>query len=243
MEPGTLSENELRRQMIFFCRMLYDRGLLAATDGNLSARFGPEQLLITPSGVSKATVREEQLVVIDFQGNLVAGTGKPSSEIRMHLACYLCRPELGAVIHAHPPTGVALTLAGVSLAHCVMPEVVLTFGHIPTAPYALPASDEMATAIQELIGRCDGMLLDRHGALTVGTTLEEAYNKMDKLEHAAEITLLARRMGQVRLLPKQEVERLLELRGRLGLRHPILGCIACGACLPPDSDTPPKPPA
>ena len=206
--PGT---TRLKREMVEICRMLHRKNLVAATDGNVSARVG-DRLLTTPSGVNKGWVKEEQIITVDLNGRLVEGSGRPTSELAMHLTVYRLRPEVQAVVHAHPPLATAFTIAGVSLEEQVLPEVVLNLGVILTAAYATPSSPEVPEAIRELIKTHDALLLERHGAVTVGADLMEAYNKMEKLEHTALVLLMAHLLGGVRVLPPEEVAKLLSLK-------------------------------
>jgi L-fuculose-phosphate aldolase len=142
----------------------------------------------------------------------VQGEGQPTSEMAMHLAVYRLRSEVGAVIHAHPPLVTAFSIAGVSLEEFILPEVVMSLGLVPTAAYATPTTSEVPESIQGLIERYDALILERHGALTVGQDLLDAYNKMEKLEHSALVILTALQLGRVRLLPPQEVEKLIQLK-------------------------------
>ena len=213
------AENKLRREMVAVCRALYQRHLLAATDGNLSVRCGTN-LLTTPSGVNKGFIREEDILTVDLTGQVLAGVGKPTTELLLHLEVYLVRPEAGAVIHAHPPIATAFTLAGVSLAQGILPEVVLSLGAIPTAPYATTGTPEMAAAVRDLLPLYDAILLEQHGAVTIGQNLWEAYNRMEKVEHAAWTVWLARQLGQARTLPPEEVARLTQLGISKGYRPP-----------------------
>ncbi len=210
----------LKQEMVEVCRALYQRQLLAAQDGNLSVRDG-ENLLTTPSGVNKGFMREEDILLVDLSGQMLQGTGKPTSELLLHLEVYKIRPDVGAVIHAHPPIATAFTIAGISLADGILPEVVLSLGAIPTAPYATTGTPEMAAAVRDLLPYYDAFLLEQHGALTVGTNLWEAYNRMEKVEHAAWTVWLARQLGEARCLPPEEVAKLRQLGISKGYRPPL----------------------
>ena len=200
------------------CRLLWERGYVAAADGNVSVRLGPDRLLTTPSGLSKGFLLPEQLVVTDLQGaKLAAQAGgacglEPSSEIRVHCEAYRQRADIRAVIHAHPVAAVACSLAGISLAEPVLPEVLLDLGAIPTTRYASPASEEGPEVMRDLIREHDALILDRHGSVTVGRDLWDAYLRLERLEHAASILLAARQVGEVSPLPPAEVERLAARR-------------------------------
>jgi L-fuculose-phosphate aldolase len=188
-------------------------------DGNVSARWG-RNLLITPSGVNKGFLREEEIITVDLMGQRLFGIGEPTTELLLHLEVYRIRPEVEAVIHAHPPIATAFTIAGLSLADGILPEVVLSLGAIPTAPYATSGTPEMAAAVRDLLPCYDAILLEQHGALTMGKNLWEAYNRMEKVEHAAWTVWLARQLGQARTLPPEEVATLTQMGINKGYRPP-----------------------
>jgi len=233
--PGRrLTEHELRREMVRIGRLMWERGYVAATDGNLSARLGPDRLLVTPSGVSKGFLSADDLVVIRPDGERVASyrgrEQRPSSEILMHLEVYRQRPDVNAVVHAHPPLAVAFSIAGVSLARCILPEVIVTLGSIPTTGYATPGTPEVPASIRQAIGDYDAIILSHHGSLTVGATLWEAYLHLEKVEHTAQITLAAQQLGQVATLPPQAVERLTQVRREVLQRQGRDVCAGCTLC-------------
>jgi len=211
---------DLKREMVEVCRALYQRQLLAALDGNLSVKSG-NTLFTTPSGVNKGFIREEDILRVSLTGEVLEGQGKPTSELLLHLEVYQVRPEAGAVIHAHPPIATAFTIAGISLARGILPEVVLSLGAIPTAPYATTGTPEMAAAVRDLLPCYDAILLEQHGALTVGSNLWEAYNRMEKVEHAAWTIWLARQLGQPKCLPADEITKLRQLGINKGYRPPL----------------------
>jgi len=217
--PG---EQQVREEIVRVCRLLWERGYVAATDGNVSVRVGPDRLLATPSGLSKGFLEQDQLVLTDLNGASVSegpSALRPSSELRMHCAVYRERPDVLAVVHAHPPMATACTVAGVSLMRPILPEVLVTLGGIPTARYARPSSAEGAVVICELIREHDAVLLDHHGSLTVGRSVFEAYLKLEKVENAALVLLAAGQLGGVRELPPEEAEELLASYRRRGGSH------------------------
>jgi L-fuculose-phosphate aldolase len=197
--------------MIRVGRLLWERGYVAATDGNLSVRLGPDRLLVTPSGVSKGFLSTEDLVVIRPDGEPLSGR-RPSSEILMHLEVYHQRPDVNAVVHAHPPVATAFSVAGVSLARCVLPEVVVTLGSIPTTEYATPGTTEVPESIRQAIQDHNALILAHHGSLTVGETLWEAYLRLEKVEHVARVTLAAQQLGHVGTLAQEAVDKLTQMR-------------------------------
>ena len=201
------TQQQLKQDIVCICRMLHRKNYLAATDGNVSVRLG-DQLLITPSGVNKGIMEAEQVLTVDFTGAVIDGAGQPSSEIQMHLLAYRLRADVNAVVHAHLPYATACTLAGIDLLEPILPEVVITLGGIPTAPYATPGTAEVPEAIRAYVQEYDAILLARHGAMTVGRDVVDAYNKMEKLEHTARVVLAARLQGPLPPLSSAEVEKL-----------------------------------
>ena len=204
-------EGLLRRALVDVGRWMWDRNLIAGTDGNISVRLGEGHILSTPSGIPKGRMRESDLVVTDLQGAVVEGGGVPSSEIKVHLAAYRLRPDISAVVHAHPRTAVALTLAGVSLAPAIIPETVLTLGIIAAADYETPGTEDLACKMEKSLLRHDAIIMERHGTITLGADPYHAYNRLESLEHAAQILYMARNLGTVEPLPENEVEHLFQI--------------------------------
>ena len=216
-------EQRLRHEIVLVGKALHEKGFVGATDGNISVRLGENRVLVTPSGISKGFLKPENMVVADLKGRVIysASEGErslhPSSEFPLHLQAYHQRPDVRAVVHAHPPIAIACSIAGISLDTPVIPEVVVTLGGIPTTPYATPGTSEGAEVIQDYIGERDALLLDHHGVVTVGETAMSAYLKMEKVEHAAQIILAAAQLGNVRPLLPDQVEKLIDIRQRYGL--------------------------
>lgn len=204
-------KQQLKEDIVRICRMLHRKNYLAATDGNVSVRLG-DLVFVTPSGVNKGLMEAYQILTVDLEGRMQTGEGTPTSEIRMHLLAYKLRPDVQAVVHAHLPYATACTLAGIDLLEPVLPEVVITLGGIPTAPYATPGSDEVPESVRGFLPEYDAILLSRHGAMTVGRDVTDAYNKMEKLEHTARVILAARLQGPLPPLAEVEVEKLRILR-------------------------------
>lgn len=217
-------EEQVRAEIVEVGRRLHARGFIAANDGNISVRLDETRLLTTPTGVSKGFMTPDMLVMTDLQGVKVAGSRSPSSELLMHLAVYELRPEIKAVVHAHPPTATGFAVAGIPLDRAVLAEVVTTLGSIPIAEYGTPSTPELADAVRQFIGAHDGLLLANHGALTVADELLAAYYKMETLEHFARISLVARLLGRERLLSREEVARLQDLRDMYGITAPAPIC-------------------
>ena len=217
-------EEQVRADIVEVGRRLHAREFIAANDGNISVRLDETRLLTTPTGVSKGFMTPDMLVMTDLQGVKLAGTRSPSTELLMHLAVYELRPEIKAVVHAHPPTATGFAVAGIPLDRAVLAEVVTTLGSIPIAEYGTPSTPELADAVRQFIGAHDGLLLANHGALTVADELLAAYYKMETLEHFARISLVARLLGRERLLSREEVVRLQDLRDMYGITAPAPIC-------------------
>ncbi|MCC7361720.1 MAG: class II aldolase/adducin family protein [Anaerolineales bacterium] len=231
------AEAAARDDLVRIGRLLHTRDLVDGSAGNLSARLGPDRILCTPSGLAKGFLEPDDLIIIDLEGRLVAGKPgrKPTSELAMHLEAFKRRPDVGGVVHAHPITAVALSIAGVSLAECVIPEAIVFLGLVPTTPYATPSSDENRRAISEVIVSHDALVLQYHGSLTVGRDALEAYFRLETLEHTAKIIALSKLLGGGPPLPPEQVTKLLATRDSLGLGRPNDAeefCVACGVCHP-----------
>lgn len=229
------SDWNLRRELCEIGRLVYEKGLVGGTDGNISARVLGDRLLISPSGSCLGMLEPGDLVLIDQSGRVITGRGKPSSERWMHIAAYAERPDVMAAIHAHPPATVAFTVAGIEMDPCALPEVILAFGRVPITAYATPATTEGAVVVRELIRRHDALVLDRHGSITVGKTLRDAFYKLEKLEHGAQTMLMAHQLGQTRRLPPEEIAKLGALREAMGIGP---ADEIASACLPPGTRIP-----
>jgi len=219
------TEGVLRHEMIKVCQRLYQKNFVSASDGNLSARLSQERLLITPSGFSKGDLRESYLIIVDMNGKVIRGARGPggeilkvTSELKMHLEVYRQRQDVKAVVHAHPPIATGFSLAGVPMAKCLLPEVVYTLGAIPTTTFAAPTTEEVPESVRELIQTFDALILDRHGALTVGKDVWDAYYKLEKIEHTAQVMLTAYQLGSVRELTKEQRQKVIEVGYSLGIR-------------------------
>ena len=214
---------EQRTQLITTGQKMYQRELVVATEGNLSLRLDEARILATPSGLCKGEMALSDPVVIDLQGNHLEGERRASSEILMHLEVYRQRPEVRAVVHAHPPSCIALMLAGKGLDRPILAESVILLGKIPTAPYARPSTPEVAASIRPFIRQTDCLLLDHHGSLTAGASLSEAYHKLELMEQVAKSYLAALQLGPVRELDPEEVEKLNFMReNTYGIKWPVI---------------------
>jgi len=215
-DPKSNIEN-LKSELVWVMQRAVAQGLICSSDGNLSVRLDAGRLLMTPSGCYKATLGPEDLLIINDAGEVLSAPAgrdlRPSSETRLHLAVYRARPDINAVLHAHPPYATALTLAGLSLPVDVIPEVLQVLGDVPTAPYATPGTVALAESIVPFLLEHNALLLSHHGSLTLGATLEAALVALERLEHAAQVYFLAQALGPIQPLPPEEIARLRALRG------------------------------
>jgi L-fuculose-phosphate aldolase len=217
-------ESALRADIVEVGRRMYARGYTASNDGNISVRLGDDRLLMTPKSVCKGFMTPDMMCITDPDGRKLQGDRDPSSEMLMHVEVYRQRPDVQAVVHAHPPTATGFAVAGIPLTRAVLAEVLTTLGSVPIAEYATPSTRELPEAVAKYIKAHDGILLANHGALTVGTDLYSAYYKMETIEHFAKISLVARLLGRENLIAREEVERLQALRGSYGIAAPAPIC-------------------
>jgi L-fuculose-phosphate aldolase len=221
-----MTESSLRQQICEIGRRIYEKGFVAANDGNISTRLDAGGVLTTPTGVSKGFMTPESLVVVDLDGRSLSG-GRPSTEIAMHLFIYRERPEVQAVVHAHPLYSTGFATAGLALEECVTAEIIATLGSIPLAPYGTPSTEKLPETLRPYLHHGDAFLLANHGAVTVGRELWEAYYKMERLEHYAQIIFISRQLGGEKMLPRNQVQELFGLRGRYGQTGLNPGCSTC----------------
>jgi L-fuculose-phosphate aldolase len=218
------AEEQVRADIVEVGRRLYARAYVASNDGNISVRLDAQRLIATPKSVSKGFMTPDILVVVDYEGRKVAGEREPSSELPMHLEIYRNRPDVNAVVHAHPPLATGFAVAGIPLTRAVLAEVITTLGSIPIVEYATPSTAELPAAVRKYIKAHDGLLLANHGAVTCGRDVMSAYYKMETIEHFAKISLVARLLGREHLISREEVERLQGLRGVYGIAAPAAIC-------------------
>ncbi len=201
-----------REEIIRVCRRLYERGLIAGQDGNVSVRVEANRVLVTPAGMSKVDVTVDDLVEVTLAGERMGGAREPSSELGLHLRLYARRPDVRAVVHAHPPVATGFAVAGEGLEAPVLPELIVQMGRVPVVPYARPGTAELADACEPYLAGSEAWLLANHGAVTVGPSLGVAHQRMESLEHAARILLVARLVGRVNELTAGQVTELVSSR-------------------------------
>lgn len=214
----------IEEQICDICHKMWQLGWVAANDGNVSVRLPDGTFLATPTGISKSFITPDLLVHIDREGNILDGAEgmRPSSEIRMHLRCYEEREDVCGVLHAHPPAATGYAVANVALDEYSMIETVIALGSVPVTPYGTPSTYEVPEAIAPYLGMHDALLLQNHGALTVGADLLTAYYRMETLELFAKISLNARLLGGAKEISRENIDRLISMRENYGVtgKHP-----------------------
>jgi len=208
------TERQYRREIVSFGKMLHQGGYVAATDGNLSVRLNEEQILATPTAMSKGALHPSDMVIVDMDGRLVAGRHNVSSEIAMHLMIYKLRPDISAIVHAHPPTATGFAAAGMALNQPLVCEVVIGLGSIPLAKYGTPGTPELCESLEPLIPQYDAILMANHGVVAYAETLHHAYMKMETVEHFAKIALVTHVLGRQQPLGDEELRKLILARAK-----------------------------
>jgi len=209
-----INDRQHRLAILQFGHLLHANRFVAATDGNLSIRLDERRLLVTPTCISKGRMRTTDLVIVDMDGERIAGKRSVSSEIGMHLLIYRLRPDVRGVVHAHPPTATGFAASGYGLNRPLVCEVVVGLGSIPLARYGTPGTPELTDALEPLIPNHDAILMANHGVVTFGSSLENAYMKMETVEHFARIALVTHLLGHEQPLGEKEIEKLHEVRNR-----------------------------
>ncbi len=221
-----MSEFEMKKLMMDIGKRIWQRGYVAANDGNITVRISDQEILTTPTGVSKGFMTQDMIIKMNMNGKVISSNSRyrPSSEVKMHLQVYQQRDDVKAVVHAHPPYCTSFAVAGLPLNKCVLPEAVLTLGAVPIAPYGTPSTMEIPESIKSYVQNTDAILLANHGALTFGTDLVTAYHRMETLEHSAQIVYTSIQLGNVNMIPPGEVEKLMELREKMNIPGRVSVC-------------------
>jgi len=208
----------LKKQIIKIAKLMHKKGFLAGSDGNLSVLCDDNKVLITASGVNKGFIEANDIVTVNLKGQVLEGTSKCSTELAMHLKIYELRPDIKAVIHAHPPYVVAFNVANVDLSSKILPETVLILKEIITSEYSRPCSKDNVKIIEEHILKSKIIVLKRHGTISCGKDLIEAYNLLEKLEHTAKVGVIANSLNKISLLDDEEYNNLLKIREELNIK-------------------------
>jgi len=211
------SEPELRQDIVDIGRLVYQKGWVAANDGNISVRLDNHRILVTPTRISKGMMRVEDLIIVDHSGNKLEGDRECTSEILMHCTIYNLRPDVRSVLHAHPPTATGFATAGRPLDLALLPEVVIGLGYVPLAGYGLPGTPELAGQMMPYIPKYNAILMGNHGVVSYAEDVYKAFFNMETVELFARITFVAEMLGGPKVLPKVEVDKLLDSRARYGV--------------------------
>lgn len=221
------TEKELRQDIVEVGKFVFQKGWVAANDGNISIRMDQDRVLCTPTGTSKGMLHVDDLIIVDMEGNKVEGRKERTSEIAMHLLIYGMRPDIGSVVHAHPPVATGFATAGRPLNQALLPEVIIGLGCVPLAEYGLPGTPALTDGMLPYIPKYDAILLANHGATCFGPDVWAAYFKMETVEHYARIAFVAEMLGGPTVLPREEVTKLLESRTRYGVKSKVSGEPGC----------------
>jgi L-fuculose-phosphate aldolase len=223
-----VSEFEIKKEICEIGKRIYNKGMVASNDGNISVKIGPNEFLCTPTGVSKGFMTPEFICKVDAEGKVLQANGnfKPSSEIKMHMRVYKDRPDVNSVVHAHPMYATSFAIAGIPLTQPIMPEAVIALGCVPIAEYGVPSTEEIPDAVAKYVQYYDAVLLANHGALTFSDSLLNAYHKMEAVEFYAQLLFLSKQLGGPKEFTPEQVERLYEVRRQFGMagKHPANLC-------------------
>ena len=222
-----MDEKTARREIVRVGELMYQRGYVVSSDGNLSVRLPDDRVVATPTQTSKGRMTEDALAVTDLAGEPLDGR-RASSELAMHLLIYRERPDVRAVCHAHPPHGSAFAVAGLAIDQPILSEVILTLGCVPLAEYGTPSTDELTDAMLPLVKHHNALLMANHGAVAYGADIWQAFDRLETLEHTAKIAILSRALGGSRNLPPDAIEKLINVREAAGYLDERARCQACG---------------
>ncbi len=225
-----MNEYKLKEEMCEIGRRVYNRGFAAANDGNITVRLNDKEVLCTPTMVSKGFMKPDDICKVDYEGKQLAGKRKRTSEVLLHLAVYKHRPDVRAVVHCHPPHATAFAVAQEPIPKCVLPEVEVFLGEVPTVPYETPGTQKFADTVVPVVKQCNTILLANHGTVTFGPTLENAYFNSEIIDAYCKILILARQLGRVNYFSPEQTKELLEFKRRLGYDDPRLQNENCDLC-------------
>jgi|SRR5579871_1195241 len=212
------TEQDHRRDIVDVGKRMYEKGWVAANDGNISVRLDQQRILCTCTSISKGMMKPEDLIVCDAAGNKLEGSRERTSELGMHIAIYSNRPDIQAIVHAHPPVATGFAAAGRALNLALLPEVIVGLGSVPLADYGLPGTPALTQGMLRYIPKYDAILLANHGCVCYGQDVYQAFFRMETVEHFARVTLVAELLGSPKLLSRAEVQKLFEARQRYGVQ-------------------------
>lgn len=222
-----MDEQTARREIVRVGQLLYERGYVVSSDGNISVRLADGRIIATPTQTGKGRMTEDSLALTDMSGKAL-NDRRASSELAMHLLIYRERPEIKAVCHAHPPNGSAFAVAGLAIDQPILSEVILTLGCVPLAEYGTPSTNELTEAMRPLVKHHNALLMANHGAVAYGADVWQAFDRLETLEHTAKIAILARALGGPKNLPPDAIEKLINVREKAGYLDERARCQSCG---------------
>ncbi|MFN2412513.1 MAG: class II aldolase/adducin family protein [Pyrinomonadaceae bacterium] len=222
-----MDEQTARRLIVEIGKLLYERSYVVSSDGNVSIRLDENTVLATPTMMCKGRMTEDSLALTDIEGKTLTEK-RASSELAMHLLIYTERPDIKAVCHAHPPHGTAFAVAGLAIDKPILSEVILTLGCVPLTSYGTPSTDELTEAMRPFVKHHNALLMANHGAVAYGDDLWQAFDRLETLEHTARIAILAKTLGGANDLPKDAIEKLINIREKAGYLGESARCQACG---------------
>src|SRR3954447_22900120 len=225
------TEREYREDICKIGELVFQKGWVAANYGNITIRLDTDRILATPTGVCKGMMQPDDLIIVDMKGNKISGRLKGTSEIAMHTTVYGLRPDIRSVVHAHPPVATGYATAGRTLNLALLPEVIIGLGCVPLADYGLLGTDALTAPMLPLIPKYDALMMANHGAVCYGEDVFKAYFKMETMEHFARIQLVAELLGGPKVLPRDEVDKLLDSRTRYGVKAKSAGEPGCPVAL------------
>ena len=219
-------EKNLKKLIVDIGKRLWTRGFVASNDGNITVRISDNEILTTPTGISKGFMSEDMIIKMTLDGEIISAKDgyRPSSEVKMHIQVYRERDDIKSVVHAHPPFSTSFAVAGMPLDKCILPEAILTLGIVPIAEYGTPSTKEIPDSIKNHIRNSDAVLLANHGALTMGIDLITAYHRMETLEHSAQILHLAMGLGNVNVISEEQIKKLMDIRKQMNIPGRINLC-------------------
>ena len=222
-----MDEREARKLIVKVGKLLYERSYVVSSDGNISIRLDENRILATPTMTCKGRMTEDCLAVTDLDGKALSDK-KASSELAMHLLIYKMRPDINAVCHAHPPHGTAFAVAGLAIDAPILSEVILTLGCVPLTDYGTPSTNELTESMKPFVAHHNALLMANHGAVAYGADLWQAFDRLETLEHTAKIAILSRALGGANDLPRDAIEKLINIREKAGYLTEAARCQACG---------------
>ncbi|MBN2542582.1 class II aldolase/adducin family protein [bacterium] len=223
---------QTKNEIVETANRLYLQGLLPGASGNISTRYSENKILITPSGVSKGYLRPDQLLTLDQTGKKIEGFLKPSSETPLHIFAYQQRKDVQAVIHFHPPVATGFSVAGKELPPCVLPEIIIQLGTIPTTEYSTPSTVETVEAVKPFIKDYNALLLKNHGVVVFGENLHQAFVRAEAVEHFAKVILVAHQLGKVEQIPESATPVLFKMQATINNNYSKTLCEKCNICPP-----------